>query len=300
MKAELFDISFFEEWLREKRRLSESSIFVYVRSVERFLAKDPDIHNLDDYNNFLIEVAIKKRCNHYYSALKAYIEFKITDGNIKNRIISGLIKPKERKDLARERKHLNEDKILEIINYLENDKNKIIALIQSITGVRAGDILRLKRGGIVPEEYQGKPVLRLNIIGKGGKRNPVFIHDEVIQGLIMDYILNNHNHDEYYFIELGRYKNRPGSVGHEHLLVRMNYNWYWADLKQALQTAGVSKDDFATHDYRRCFARRVWEKWKDVHKLQKALNHADPKVTMRYLEQSGLQNIDIHYEMQNS
>jgi len=78
----------------------------------------------------------------------------------------------------------------------------------------------------------------------------------------------------------------------------MNYQWYWIDLKQALNSAGINRDDFATHDFRRCFARRNWDKFKDVLILQKALRHKDPKTTLRYLEQSGLDTIDIHYEMQ--
>jgi integrase len=57
-------------------------------------------------------------------------------------------------------------------------------------------------------------------------------------------------------------------------------------------SAGVDMRMFATHDFRRCFARRVWEKWKDVNILQSVLNHADPKTTLRYLQQSGLRNVD--------
>jgi len=298
MKPNNYDAILFKQWLIEKKNLAESSIYVYFRSIERFLARNPDIDNLDDYNNFIVEVSIKKRCSHYYSALKAFIEYKISDATIKNRLISGLVKPKERYDIVRERKHLDEDKILEIINYLDNKKHRVIALVQSLTGVRAGDILRLKIGGIVPEELNNQSVLRLNILGKGKKRNVVYLFDETAQEILMDYITHNKNFGEFYFIETGKMSGRQGNLESEDSMLKMNYAWYWADLKQALQTAGIDKDDFATHDFRRCFGRRVWEKWKDVYRLQKALNHSDPKVTMRYLEQSGLDAADIHYEMQ--
>jgi site-specific recombinase XerD len=81
-------------------------------------------------------------------------------------------------------------------------------------------------------------------------------------------------------------------------MFRYNYDEYWKDLKMALQSCGYAPKDFATHDMRRCFARRVWERYKDIHVLQSMLNHSDPKVTLKYLEQSGLKNVDYHYDMQ--
>ena len=62
---------------------------------------------------------------------------------------------------------------------------------------------------------------------------------------------------------------------------------------------GIDVTAFATHDFRRCYARRVWTRYKDVHVLQELLNHVNPATTMRYLKQSGMQNIDYHKEMQN-
>jgi len=298
MKSSNYDAILFKQWLIERKNLAESSVYVYFRSIERFLARNPNLEDLDDYNNFLVDVSVKKRCSHYYSAIKAFIEFRIGDAALKARLYKGLIKPKERKDIVRERKHLDENKILEVINYLDSEKHKVVALIQSLTGVRAGDILRLKVGGIVPEVYNKQDVLRLNILGKGKKRNVVYLFDEVAQEIVMDYITSNKNYGEFYFIETGKMNGRQGNLESEDAMLKMNYQWYWADLKQAIQTAGIDKDDFATHDFRRCFGRRVWEKWKDIYKLQKALNHSDPKVTMRYLEQSGLDTADIHYEMQ--
>jgi len=298
MKTHITDIAFFELWLREKRQLAESSIYVYVKSISKFLALNPDLDRIEDYNNFLIDMSVKKRCSHFFSALKAFVEFKFGDTNAAQKMINNLIRPRERHDIVRERKHLSQEKVLEVINYLDEEKHRVIAITQTLTGARAGDIFRLKKGGIVPEEYDDKPVLRLNTLGKGKKRNVVFIHDEVAQEVIMNYITRHEGFGDYYFIELGSHGNRKGNLDNEFALIKMNYQWFWKDLKQALNTAGVRREDFATHDFRRCFARRVWEKYKDIHVLQGLLNHRDPKVTMRYLEQSGLKNIDYLAEMQ--
>lgn len=300
MKAHVTDIALYNLWLEEKRMLSDSSKHVYCEAVERFLKENPDIDSIEDYNAFIIKHSIKKRCYNYYSALKAFIEYKIGDAAIRNRLMENLIRPPLRTDIVMERRYLTEDEIIDVINRLESPKHRIMSLIQSLTGVRAGDILRLRRDNIMPEVYKGRPTLRLNILGKGKKRNVIYIHDEIAQEVIMGYVANNYNHDEYYFIELGKMTNRKGTLDNEFRLMRMNYWWYWADLKQALQSIGADVKDFATHDFRRCFARRVWEKYKDIHILQGLLSHSNVATTIRYLDQSGLKNIDYHFEMQTN
>ena len=298
MKSQMMDLALFKEHLQTKKNLAESSIRVYCDAVGSFLSHNPDLNSLEAYNDFIIAGSIKKRCYHYYSAIKHFIEFKIEDTATRNRLLEGMIKPEMKQDIKMERKYLKEDEILAVINNLEEPKHKVVALIQSLTGVRAGDILRLKRDNIIPEEYKGQPALRVNITGKGRKRNVVYIHDNIAQELIMQYIGNVYNYDDYYFIETGKMKGRKGMLSSEFSMVRMNYLWYWVDLKQALQKEGVRKEDFATHDFRRCFARRAWDKWKDIHVLQGLMNHSNPAVTLRYLEQSGLKNVDYHAEMQ--
>jgi len=302
MKSSPFDVGFFEEYLREKKNLAESSIHYYVQGVSRFLKTDPNLESLESYNTFIIEHGIKKRSGQYYSILKAFIEYKISDGNLRNKLLDGLIRPPERHDIKVERKFLNENRILDVISNLKNEKHRLIGLIQSLTGVRAGDVLRIARGNIQSERYEGKEaVLRLVIIGKGKKRNVVYLHDRVAIGLLLNWVQNNYLHDEYYFLTT---KNRWGKeLNHEgdfFKLYNYNYKQYWMDLKQALNKCGIDPKDFATHDMRRCFARRVWERYKDIHVLQSMLNHSDPKVTLKYLEQSGLKNVDYHYEMQTN
>lgn len=298
MKANAFDIPLFEEWLRQQGNIRESSIYVYTGSVEKFLATNPDLEDTDSYNRFLVDMTIKKRCSHYFSALKHFIEFKITNNDIKEKIIRSLLRPKKRFDYKQERKYLTVEKLFEILNYLEREKHRIIAIIQVLTGVRVGDILRLKRGRIEPDIYEGKEVLKLAMEGKGGRRYVVYIHDQIAQKFVWNYILNNVNYGNYYFVELGLMNGRHGDTTNEFKLEKMNYQWYWADLKQALQTAGVDRKMFASHDFRRCFARRAWTKYKDIYVLQKLLNHSDPKVTLKYLEQSGLHTVDYHRDMQ--
>jgi len=299
MKADKLDSVLFERYLKEKKNLKLSSIYTYVKCVESFLKFNPDIDKIDDYNNFIIDFAVKKRNRNYYSILKTFIEWKISDNNIKKEIIDNLVIPPIDENIKKERIHLTEDKIIDVINSLKSKKHMIIALIMNCTGVRAGDVMRLERGNIINEEHEGVPILELRIDGKRGKRNVVSIHDEVVQELVIDYIANNFTDPNYYFIEPRKTKKRQGS-GEDtaYSVYKYNYDRYLFDLKNALMESGVDEEKFATHDFRRCFARRVWERWKDLTILQSLLRHRDPSVTMKYLENSGLKNIDYYKKMQ--
>lgn len=291
------DIPLYKQWLSEKKNLSDSSIYAYSIAVGAFLKTNPDLENLQDYNDFLVESTIKKRTTYSYHALKLFVDYKIPDAATRNRLKDGFVKPKPHTAIKRERRHLSEEQIFEVINMLEL-KHRIVSIIQHLTGVRAGDIMRIKRGRIMTEEYKGQLTLKLIVTGKREKRNVVYVHDEIAQNLIMDYITSNYNHDDYYFLDKRCKDSRNLSYLNDYNLYKNNYWRFWVDLKQALQSCGISKDDFATHDFRRCFARRAWERYKDIHVLQSLLNHRDPTVTLRYLEQSGLKNIDYHHEMQ--
>ena len=229
--------------------------------------------------------------------MKSFIEYYIEDAGSRAILIDNLIKPEIPSNIKRERKYLEEDEIIGIINNMKHMKHKIIALIQDLTGVRAGDVFRIRRGNIIPEIYEDKNVLRVIIEGKGKKRNVVFIHDDMIQTLIIDYIVKNVNDTDYYFID---HKRRILDINYRDRKLQIsNYKKYYKDLKQAMYKLGIDAKSFATHDYRRCYARRAWTKYKDVHVLQELLNHQNPATTMRYLKQSGMQNIDYHKEMQN-
>jgi site-specific recombinase XerD len=294
------DPSFFQMWLEQKTTASDSTVEAYVKAIRNFLQYDPNVESLDDYNKFLIDTAVKKRAYHYYTALKRYVQFKITDATIKQRILTGMIKPKPQAPLH-DRKYIPEDKLIKLMNHFKYPKHRIVALIQMMTGVRAGDVLNLKHGQVFMEEYMGRETLRLNIIGKRRKRNVVYIHDKIAQKVVVNYVNTPRDtFEDYLFLDPRREDsqrkvdlNKP--LSH---LKWLNYKWYFEDLKVALNQVGIDYHDFASHDFRRCFARRAWEKWKDIQILQKLLNHTNPKDTMRYLEQSGLQNIDYHYEMQ--
>lgn len=283
----------FEDWLN-KRNLAAGTVYLYVIMVKAFLMKNPDIMKIDDYNEFVFQHGIKKRSAHSYDALKLYIKWKFEDNKPIGASLSRNLLKSKIQDPKRPVRYLDEDTRTQIINLIKDYKHRIMAKIQNSTGVRASDILRLKRGTISYEAYHDKViVMRIDFEGKGGRRFVKWIFDQDIQTQIDLFIKGNLLDTEYYFLE------GAGTREGRELMLCMhnNYEQYLNDLKQALDTYGVDYKMWATHDFRRSFARQVWELTKDPVVLKEMLNHVRFETTLRYLRGSGLQVKDVYYEL---
>ena len=298
-------------WLKDFKGLANSTLHKYTTTIKSVLSEVNDTENVDEYNWCIVNHTHKNRSNYYYSVIKMFIEFKFKN-NIRKRqeILESLVRPKNVKSIKIQRKFLNDDKLIEIINNIDDARFRIIAIMQILTAARAGDILRLRRNNIDLEEYEKRPTMRLNIYGKGDKLNVVYIFDPIAIRIINDYleiydtnkhdnILFNEFHEDFIFLKYSKLNSNPEFYD---LYTIRNYNYfmYWNAVNTAIDSSGViDKKFFSTHDFRRCFARKTWEKYKDVDLLKRVLNHEDASTTLRYLKQSGLQNIDIFKEMQS-
>lgn len=288
----------FEEWLKT-RDLREGSVYMYVSAVKKFLfeasRKELAIDKIDTYNDFIFEHSIKKRSNYMYDALKLFIKhYYEKDGKTSGALIRALIKPKV-VDPKKHIHYLDDDTREQVIKLIKDYKHRIMARVQNYTGVRAGDILRLKRGTISYEAYQDKVVvMRIDFEGKGGRNFIKWIFDPKVQMEIDLFLKGNLIDTEYYFLErrTSRYY-APTFYNH----VYNNYQRYLKDLKQALDFYGIEYKQWATHDFRRAFARNVWNQTRDPIVLKEMLNHAQFDTTLRYLRGSGLQSKDVYFQL---
>ncbi len=314
------ELSDFETWLKKNTPLSKSSISSYIRWVNMFLKRTPNIELSKSYNNFLIETAYgeKKRGYPYYYALQKYIEFKF-EPKIQKEILKNIIRPKM-KDRIKDPKQLSKNQRIELINEL-TDKSRIIALIQTFTGARIGDILKLQRGDISIEIYKGEKILKINLRAKGDKRNVVYINEKLknisLVNIISTYCKvgtekyinylskGKRIEDIYYFLETPKHKEANRE---EHFLVGKEYEKFRINLKMALNSLTfktkdedgneviIDTKDFSTHDFRRCFGKDIYEKTKDIIVLKGALHHSRIDTTIRYIKQSGEKDKDTFLE----
>lgn len=279
----------YDDYLKTKN-LSSSSIYVYVSAVKKFLMQNPNLEKIDAYNEFIFEHAIKKRSNYVYDALKLFIKWYYEKDPKSISLQRNLLKPKP-VDPKKNIHYLDDETRDGVIKVLLNYKHRVIARIQNSTGVRAGDILRLKRGSISYEAYNDTTVvMRIDFEGKGNRHFVKWIFDPDIQTQIDLFIKSNILDTEYYFLE------RPGNQDFR-MAYHANYRKYWKDVKQALKTYGVEYKEWATHDFRRSFARNVWNQTKDPVVLKNMMDHAQFDTTLRYLRGSGLQTKDVYFTL---
>jgi integrase len=281
------DVLAYEKYLRDDKMLQESTIYNYCSAMKKFFTLGGDINDIEHVNGFILEHAIKKRSIYYWDAMKSFINYKL-QGTKKAYMLRNML-PKKVPDPKRYRRYLSDEEREAVIKTLKDNKHRLIARIQNETGVRAGEVIRLKRGTIAYEPYQDKVVMRINFTGKGGKRFVKWIFDEQLQADIDVFIKGRLFDTEHYFLE--RDKCRPDSVVGQ--VLRTNYNWYWHDMKEALTKLGYDFKDWASHDFRRAYARKVWDKFHDPALLKDAMNHGDFNTTLTYLRTSGLQVQEI-------
>jgi integrase len=307
------DMVEFVDYLREKKQYKPSSASIISRSANTLLYKRVNLVDLNALNQIIIESCIKKRTNLVYHAIKNIIEFKFEDllredpttykglRAVKEDILKGLIKAKQFVDRKKQSKTLTDNQIIELSNYLVQDKHKLILILQSLTGARVGDIMHLKLEDIQPDDVDGEEVLKLNTLSKGGKRIIHFLFDDYAQTLLLNYALKEREdtYDGYIFLDSHFCLNRSNVSVREFVVYETNYIIYWKELKKALMHMGIEKKDFSTHDVRRSFAKKAWSKYKDVNILKLLMHHQDVKTSMRYLQTTGLDTQEYQREMQN-
>lgn len=289
--------------LKESTRLKASSIGLYKSVINKFLRENHRANLLDInvYNKFISEHVYKKRSSYFHAALVLFIRYKMPNAYLRAELLENMLKPIEHKDYVKKRIYLNEDQILVVINNIIRFKHRIMGILQHMVGVRYHDLITLQEDGMAYEEYQGEQVLRLTLSGKGSKRNVVHVFDKIAIQLFEVYLQKKETRKGYVFLEelINNTKYHPFAYS-ELDLEGNNYQWYLQDLKQALRESNIDEKLWATHDYRRAFARRFWERHKDIQALQSLLRHSDINTTIKYLEYGGLQNIDYFKEMQTT
>lgn len=296
LHADLMDISLYEKYLQEKTTLNFNSIYIYVAYTSQFLKMNPDLENIDDYNEFFVKKT--PRTHVYHAALRYFIKYKIQDKALREKLIENLVQPVV-KESSRVTVYLSEEDRINIINHLQDPKHVIMTFIMNVSGIRFGDILRLEKNAVTMDYIHGQMALKMNIIGKRGRKNPIYIYDEIVIQMFNEWYEKNKNLNErYVFYNWDLIKNV--NAKREILSYKCNYKRYTRDLKRAIKLSGLNIDPkhFGAHDFRRSFSRDVWKKYKDPNILQRVLQHRSANTTLLYLRNSGLQNADILYELQ--
>jgi integrase/recombinase XerD len=245
----------FEEWLKSKTSLSNRSIGTYLRTIRAFLLFSNGDESIESMNKYIRNYPLAR------FVFKKYLEFLGRDSEA-NQLI------RVKKARRREGEYTNEQKLLQIPNYIRRKAYRIVALIQALTGARAIEVLTIRKDNVFVE----KDYLKIKLITKGEKERYIYI-PQPFAPLVYEFI--HQSNRTYPF--LGEEQNQD--------LDRAIYNSYisyYRQVKNAARALGLK--NFGTHDFRRNFINRLYEKTKDIRLVAKAVGHAKLETSLRYLD----------------
>lgn len=133
--------------------------------------------------------------------------------------------------------------------------NRLVMRVALHTGLRVGDILQLRPGQLKRQFYVTEQ--------KTGKRRRVNLTDELLEELIA------HAGEEWVF------PHRTDPLRHR------TRQAVWADVKRAA-TAYRLPANVAPHTARKMYAVELLERYGDIERVRRALNHSSSSVTVLY------------------
>lgn len=285
----------FEVWLHDNAHISETTIHLYsVNAVKPFLLKTKSIDEPDAYAKEIVERCIRKRNIWVWTSLMHYVNYKFQGSknrDIRESILNTMkaVKPKVPTTNLKTPVILDDNQINDVLKNMPTRWSRVVCAIQIETGIRFGDVMRIKRGEIRWEPFRDKVVLSIGVNGKGDKHYKVWVFNQEIQTIIMDYITTERIDSEYYFFP-------PIKSG---LLTRLRSanRRYNLNMKKALIRCGIRPKDWASHDFRRNIARKVWERYHDLMLVKEVLHHTEISTSLRYLSQMGLQVQEVFNDL---
>ncbi len=245
-----------------------SSIKTYVKIIREMINRYGIDPSVDQLNEFIAYKCKKRQAFTVQASIKHYIKFRWRNWNS---IESQLVKAKAR-PVAKKKNFLKKEQAIDVIHSIKKPEYKLIAKIQYFTGARVSEVISIKKSSIIHEKPEKR--LRMNIVGKGDKVNPIYISDSILlemQSLLM-------KSSAYLFI-----RDEGRILSEDELMVKVEnyYKRYHKDLKDAARDCNL---DVSTHDWRRCFAQSLRDNKVDTYDIKKALRHERIETTERYFK----------------
>lgn len=257
----------------ESQNLLPSTAKVYWRAIQELIGAYGENPTIEQLNEFIVKKNNNRQPHvkyaiYHFLKLKAREEdyIKLTKAKIRNPI--------------RQRNFLQKEKIMEIIENIENKKHRLIAKLQINTGARASEITTIDKRRIRYVDIDNKKVAKITIKGKGEKARVIYLNEILWKELkdLCDKVRI------YPFIEkegIGYFKGESIPYIGFWTRVETEYKKYWSSLNKAAQE---SQTTISSHDLRRSFAEMIRLATKDIYRVQRALGHSNINTTSRYFE----------------
>ena len=274
---------------------TNATLLSYRNALSRFILYF-DIKNLqdvsqissDDIQNYMYDLAnnenakdsetAKNSANSHFRIIKAFYNWLMEKGYLSDSPCKNIKQFKVTKKL---KIYLKEKEISSILSSCRTVKNQLIISLLLYTGIRVGEIAKIK---IIDIDQN-----HLIIHGKGRKERKVILIPH-ITNLLEKYLASRSDDNEYLFVSR---KNFGTGTRELHNVSAQSIRNV---VKKIAQKSSIDEDridDISPHTFRRTFAVQLTQKYKaSAFQLQKALGHANVQTTQIYLEGAGAEISD--------
>jgi len=253
----------FEDIRREliSRKYSYKTVKTYIyynKDFLNFTGKIPSDINGNDIKDYLLYLAEEKQSatstlNHVINALKFYY-----GTMLKKRFVYEVKRPRKDKKLP---VVLSQEEVTKIINSVENLKHKAILMLVYSSGLRVGEVVKLK-----PEDIDGERMLVYIRASKGRKDRYTILSKKALETLRQYWTQYK---PKKWLFKGARY----GSC--------ISTRTVQAIFEQAKQKAGIKKE-VSVHSLRHSFATHLLEMGTGLRYIQELLGHKSSKTTEVY------------------
>lgn len=250
-------------WLHGKskhtQRAYNKDVTDFLESTEKNL-RATRLLDIQEYSDSLYAKELSQgSIGRKLASIKSLFSFAHKIGYIQFDIGRVLKIPNSRDCLAQ--RILTEEEIQQIINSIENLRNRLIVKTLYYTGMRISELVSLQWKDLQCREQGGQ----LTVYGKGNKTNNVLIPESLFEDLLMLRKLSSNDSPIF--------KSRKGS--------HLNADYVRKLLKDIAQKA-IGKGA-TPHWFRHSHASHALDNGAPIHLVQKQLNHSSIATTGRYL-----------------
>jgi integrase len=146
------------------------------------------------------------------------------------------------------------DREVELVLSALTETNRLVIRTALVTGLRVGDVLALKPERLKPHFWVTEQ--------KTGKKRQVGLPEPLLSDL------KNHTGEVWVF---------PGRNPRKHHTRQA----VWKDVKRAAQAFRLPQN-VAPHSFRKVYAVELMQKYGDIERVRRALNHGSETITMIY------------------
>lgn len=253
--------------------VSENTVMTYKVGLKNFFEylKEsritmPTREDIIEYRDYLINNLKPTTANSYMIAVRNLFNYLEYEGIMKNitKNIKGINVGNEHK-----RESLTKEQCLEILNNVQDIREKVLFLLATTCGIRANELVNIRLEDF--KEKQGKICLYLLGKARDYKQDYVIISEDVFK-LIKEYI-KLYNITDYLFTSTSNH-NTGGKLTTKTIRLIM---------KNMFRRIGLDGDEYSCHSCRHTFATLSIQNGEDIREVSQALRHKQLNTTMIYL-----------------